>query len=784
MNRNFASSTLSTDLVDSNLSLLEQSPLQSSLQRAVASQSSSQATNSADFDGSGGRKLFKIPRGNGNTTIDNFGGIGARGKQTDAIIANLDTLKFEGAGLTAKNMVLTQQGKDLIVSFERVSNTQVTLKNFQLENLDNLPVGSALLGNILFEGDSTIQDSFDLFDANWQRSQILEGQQSSRVTFLNDLDNRIAGFDRFNDTINGQGGSDIIYGLGGDDVLRGDAGNDLLWGDVGNDTLWGGLGRDALVGGSGRDIFVLEPNKGEDTIIDFKLSERDRIGLAGGLTFDQLIITQGTGNNANNTLISTQTSGLLATLNNISASTLSNAAFLTLGNFGLVTSQGDRAMQADVARSRFGVDGTGIKIGVLSNNFNRLGGAVGDIASGDLPTRVTVLADDLSSEISRVTDEGRAMMQLIHDVAPGASLMFHTGVASQKVFADGIRALAAQGAQIIVDDITLAEPMFQDGIVAQAIEEVVKQGIPYFAAARNNARDSYQSAFRSAEFFAGYGEVHDFDPGSGVDFYQSITLAKNDSFDLSFQWDSPLGRSTNDLDIYLLDNAKQKVLASSRLSNVGGDPIEALTFRNDGSFGSDQFNLLIAKRSGAAPGLMKYVVNDAANTFTINDYNTNSSTIYGNGNARGVAAVGAAAYFNTPAYGVNPARLQNFSSAGGTPILFDQKGDRLSRPEFRRQPRFVGPDDTNTTFFGTDIVEDADLFPNFRGTSAAAPHLAAVAALMLQANRSLSPAQINQVLEQTALDMDDPITPGFDVGFDNASGYGLVQVDRAIAQLV
>jgi subtilisin family serine protease len=644
-----------------------------------------------------------------------------------------------------------------------------------------------------------------------QNNLLLDSNSASPIAFPNNQNNQIQGFNHLNDAIDGQGrddrmaglgcddyragttGNDTLWGNAGKDILLGNAGNDILlgngdndtlWGNADNDTLWGGAGQDVLIGGSDRDIFALKPQEGTDTIIDFNLSERDRIGLAGGLTFDELTISQGTGDNRNDTLISTETDDLLAILNNTRASTIGNAAFLTLGNPGLVTSQGDRAMRSDVARDRFRVDGTGIKIGVLSNSFNRLGGAAQDIASGDLPPTGTVLADNLSGEIFRGIDEGRAILQLIHDIAPGASLIFYAVTSSQKSFADGIRALAAQGAQIIVDDLSFpAEPMFQDGIIAQAAEEVVKQGIPYFASAGNSARDSYQSAFKSAGFFEGYGELHDFDSGTGIDLYQSITLAKNDSLTLSFQWDSPLARSTNDLDIYLVDNTKQKILASSQLSNVGGDPIEYFTFRNDGSFGSDQFNLMIGKRSGSAPDLMKYVASGSS-TFKINNYNTNSSTVYGGGNARGVASVGAAPYFGTPAYGVNPARLEDFSSAGGTPILFDQMGNRLPKPEFRPQPKFVGPDNTNTTFFGTDIPQDADGFPNFRGTSAAAPHVAAVAALMLQANPQLSPADINRVLGQTALDMDDPNTPGFDVGFDYASGSGLIRADRAIAKIV
>ncbi|MGV0028203.1 S8 family serine peptidase [Phormidesmis priestleyi] len=779
MNRNSAQSNLSTDLTDNRLSLLEQSPLQSNLQTAIASRSSSQATtNLSNFDGSGGQKTFTIPRGSGNTIINNFGGLGARDKQTPAVLAELDTLKFEGAGLIAKNLTLTQQGQDLVISFEQVPNIQVTLKAFALENLDNFgpspELGLNAPGNILFEGNTIIQDSFDVFDASWQRRQILNGLGLNRVTFLNDLNNQTKGFDRSDDVINGQGGDDILYGLSGDDVLRGDAGDDKLWGNAGNDTLWGGLGRDTLVGGSGRDIFALKPNQGADTIVDFDLGERDRIGLAGGLTFDQLLLSQGTGVYANNTLISTKAGNLLAIVNGVAANLLNHSAFLTLADIGTVTSQGVQAMRVDVARDHFRVDGTGITIGVMSDSFNNLGGATQDSNSGDLPASFGILKDLPGGG----TDEGRAMMQLIHDVAPGAKLLFRTGLPDRVSFAKGVQELVNAGANIIVDDLIYPnEPMFQDGFLAQIVNQAVAKGVAYFTAAGNSARDSYESPFQSTAFYPGYGEVHDFDPGTGVDIYQSVTIPVDERpLQISFQWDSPLDLSPNDLNIYLLDQTSSRILAQSTTSNIGSDPIEVLRFLNDGSYGSNNFNLLIAKGQGSAPGLMKYIaVNREA--FEINEYNTDSSTVFGHQNATGVATVGAVSYFD-------PTRLESFSSLGGTKILFDQSGDRLSRPESRPQPRFVAPNETNTTFFGKDILEDADSFPNFQGTSAAAPHAAAVAALMLQANAQLRPADVYKALERTALDINDPNNPGSGVGFDDASGYGLIQVDRAIAKVV
>jgi subtilisin family serine protease len=110
-------------------------------------------------------------------------------------------------------------------------------------------------------------------------------------------------------------------------------------------------------------------------------------------------------------------------------------------------------------------------------------------------------------------------------------------------------------------------------------------------------------------------------------------------------------------------------------------------------------------------------------------------------------------------------------------------GDRLPQPEIRQKPDIVAPDGTNTTFFGRDIAGDLDAFPNFFGTSAAAPHASAVAALLKQVDPGLTPGQVYILLQESTIDMDDPRTPGFDVGFDLATGFGLIQADEALERL-
>lgn len=142
-----------------------------------------------------------------------------------------------------------------------------------------------------------------------------------------------------NDTIDGGTGVDILWGDGGNDILLGKAendalnggdGNDELYGDEGDDILEGGIGQDQLYGGASRDLFVFSAGAGADTIFDFQVGQ-DVLGLKNSLTFGQLAVVQGTGINANNTLISIQASSeLLATLIGVGANTLAVQSFVSV----------------------------------------------------------------------------------------------------------------------------------------------------------------------------------------------------------------------------------------------------------------------------------------------------------------------------------------------------------------------------------------------------------------------------------------------------------------------
>ena len=162
-------------------------------------------------------------------------------------------------------------------------------------------------------------------------------------------------------------------------------------------------------------------------------------------------------------------------------------------NAGLVTSEAVQSMMVDEARHLFNVDGTGVKVCVMSDSFNcgyynNPTDANQDVQNGDLPPfdRMEIFRDLKTTDPYYIgcSDEGRAMMQLIHDVAPGADLGFYTAFLGLSAFADAIMELVDVGCHIIVDDIIyFAEAWFQDDEVAQAVDYASDMGVPYFSSA-------------------------------------------------------------------------------------------------------------------------------------------------------------------------------------------------------------------------------------------------------------------------------------------------------------
>ena len=527
---------------------------------------------------------------------------------------------------------------------------------------------------------------------------------------------------------------------------------------------------------------------------------------------------------------------------------------------GAVTSQGDFAQNSDLVRSDNALTGAGITVGILSDSYDcyavyasnsvPAGGNAGyanngftadaatDVSTGDLPTSVNLVSAGSPPTPGEANclnygapiqlpfgDEGRAIMQIVHDVAPGAGLAFHTAENSQADFAAGIEALAAPvangggGANIIIDDVGyFDEPFFQDGLVAQAVNAVFAQGVAYFSSAGNNGTLAYDN---NAPTFTTVGtgqnineHLLNFDTtGATTTTTLPVSippLIPGEFVAIVAEWDQPYvtgapnsGGAKNQIDLCIegamgndiINNQNLGAATCSGGNTLGHDPVQVMFVYNRadaaGNSSAETLNIVIGLVSGAAPGRIKVVVEDDGRGSQITKFATNSGTLQGHSSAAGAAAVGAAFFANTLSCGAATPILENFSSAGGDPILFDVTGARLATPVIRQKPDFVGPDGGNNTFLGYKIAAGDDTstvtgclnnagFPNFFGTSAAAPHVAGIAALLLEANPSLTPAQIYTVLQQSAV----PIGAAPTVANPNyAAGYGFVQADVAATMI-
>ena len=469
--------------------------------------------------------------------------------------------------------------------------------------------------------------------------------------------------------------------------------------------------------------------------------------------------------------------------------TVRESAFTT--HVGSVTTQADVAQRNDVARATYGVDGSGLRVGVLSDSFNGNGSTTDNvatnIASDDLPVNTRILFDTTGS------DEGRAMGQLIHDLAPGAGVDFATAFNGQASFANNILALAAAGDRIIVDDVSyFAELSYQNGIISQAVNQVAAQGVSYFSSAGNDGTTGYQGIWNPGGTQTLNGSNYrlmQFAPGQD---YLNVTYGATGQIIYSVQWDNPGASAggvgaTTDLDFFLTSSNGVTIRAGSVTSNIGGDPVELFAFT--GASGVT-YQLRVGLADGSpAPGEIRLLASGNGLPITLQNVasNLNASTLTGHHGAEGQMAVGAASFSQTPAF--NPSvpdyvpNAEAFTSRGYNKLLFNDNGSRLAAPVITNVA-FTAVDGGNTTFFSRDSGQDADTIPNFFGTSAAAPDAAATAALLLAADPTLTPQDIRALLRTSAIDLDDTYTTGFDTGDDVRTGTGLIQADRAVGFVV
>jgi hypothetical protein len=448
----------------------------------------------------------------------------------------------------------------------------------------------------------------------------------------------------------------------------------------------------------------------------------------------------------------------------------------------------------------------GTTVGVLSDSYDTAKfdsqapatDALDDVVSGDLPgpagscsgqqLPVKVLDEGPSGQ----GDEGRAMLQIVHDLAPHAGLAFATAFQSEESFAQNIERLAepvsegGAGAEVIVDDVAwFEEPFFQDGPVAVAIDDVADAGVSYFSAAGNdNLFDSggHEIASWEAPEFRSSGSCPaaisaancmDFDPGTAVDDTFGITVDPHDTLVLDLQWGEPWNGVLTDLNAYLLSDTGKPLAKSSEPNLSTQRPVEIVAWEN--TFGSAKtVQLAINRKLGLDPRI-KFILLQNGGGVSATEYPQSSGgdvvgpTVFGHAGAEAAITV-AAVPFN------NSAKVEPYSSRGPVTHLFGPVDGPapalpLGVPKVIAKPDLAATDCGATTFFA--FLSGGTW--RFCGTSAAAPHAAAVSALVRQAKPSLPAQQVRSTLTGTAAS----------VGSFSAAarGAGMVDAFAAITSL-
>lgn len=443
-------------------------------------------------------------------------------------------------------------------------------------------------------------------------------------------------------------------------------------------------------------------------------------------------------------------------------------------NAGSVTSEGDSVIRSNLERSQLGFDGAGIRVGVISNGIDHISASQ---ATGDIPDNIIV--GNAGSG-----DEGTALLEIVHDIAPGAELAFSEGFSTSMAFIKSIDFLINTAkVNVIVTDIEfLDEPYFEDGMIAQEAETaVLSNGVVFISAAGNDAGEHYQADYVEAppenqpSGIPGISipHFHDFGAAGGKatsDIFMPVLVcgtkcAPNNFITVVLQWDDPFGSSSNDYDLYLLDvngNQFPSCGTCTSTNHSSQNPLEIVSFKNN-TPNNIMVNVAINRFSGSSRKLEMFFNGAIA----VKDFNVPFDSIFGHAAAKDVIAVGAVPatdnMFCSTASG--PDEIEDYSSQGPRIIL--------SEAQPRLKPDVVGPDDIHITGAGGFGSLDGKGGFILCGTSGSAPHVAGVAALILSKNPSLTPDQVRGALENTAADLGPS-------GADDIFGFGRIDAFAAV----
>ena len=353
---------------------------------------------------------------------------------------------------------------------------------------------------------------------------------------------------------------------------------------------------------------------------------------------------------------------------------------------GSAQTEGDALHRGPEARSApLSLNGTGIKVGVISNGVTSLAAAQG---TGDLPMNVMVLGIGSG-------DEGTAMLEIIHDMAPGADLYFAPSGSDRTSFGNAVAALHAHGCQIICDDLGwYLDPYFEHSPTGQMIGNLQSiRDYLHVSAAGNDAQLHHQQVFT------------DGNADGWHDPYLIVRVPNNGVLDVFMQWKEPInGTPASDYDVYLADYSNMGIIGSGQTRGKVGETV----YYTNTSGSTIDVAVYVYRQSGTLAHDIEIFIEPKNGALQFTNSTSPVDAIFGH--------PGFGTVFSAVATDVaTPSQIEWFSSQGPFTII--------GLPQFQpKKPDFAAADGVS--------VSGAGGFPTpFFGTSAAAPHVAGVLAL-------------------------------------------------------
>ena len=431
---------------------------------------------------------------------------------------------------------------------------------------------------------------------------------------------------------------------------------------------------------------------------------------------------------------------------------------------GPTLSEGVSRMHSDVAQTVMGANGSGIKVGVMSDDCGTSENLVAPrVVNGELTFNPVIIDDSWGGTR---THEGLAMMEIVQDVAPQAQLYYATAFTGYTNFVTNVQNLANAGCKVITDDIIyLAEPVFEDGALSAKIDAVATgQGVIYTSASTNAAGFTWTGTYTPHATLQNIGNtaggpynVCDF---TGTTFQNQVTVGGGGAT-VTLHWDDQFGTSRNDYDLFVVNSTNTITVWSSTSTQNDGSPGNPFEFVNINIPGT--YNIIIRRTSTSVGDpnpnarlklscwqVGMSIVNPIGSTF-----GHPTAT-----NAIGCGAIDAQVnnYTNIEGFSSQgPAKIINFAGGlvgGNRPVAVQ-----------RLKPDVASMDGVSTSVPG---------FGNFHGTSAAAPHAAGIAAQLASLNPSITAAAAQAAIRNGCIDYGA-------AGADNVFGAGRTDAFRTIA---